>query len=475
MARVLIVGSGIVGSSFALLAAKDGHEVTLLERDAAPPPATAEEAWDNWERRGVNQFRLLHYFLARFRQIITAEMPQVVAELDASGALRLNPLTTIPESMSGGWRPDDDRFEALTGRRPVVEAAFARVIDANPSITVRRGTAVRGLLVDGRTGNGSPPHVDGVVTDSGEELRADLVVDAGGRRSALPAWLDAIGARSPIEVKEDCGFVYYGRYFRSADGSLPFAFGPPLQHHESFSTLTLPADNGTWGIGVLTSASDAPARALARDDTWERVVRACPLVAHWLDGTPMQSVAVMAKIEDRVREYIVDGAPVVTGIVAVGDAWACTNPSVGRGATIGLMHAVALRDLLRDGAVDLEDWAAFARRWAEITEATVAPVYHDTLSFDHHRLAQIDAQIAGRPYVTDDESWILGEALANGTGQSPELLRGVVDLANLLASPAEVFARPGVAEAMAPFIGRAAELPPGPSRSEFLALLVSGI
>ena len=44
----------------------------------------------------------------------------------------------------------------------------------------------------------------------------------------------------------------------------------------------------------------------------------------------------MAKIEDRVRNYIVDGVPVVTGVIAVGDAWACTNPSVGRGATIEL-------------------------------------------------------------------------------------------------------------------------------------------
>ncbi|HUP75215.1 MAG TPA: FAD-dependent oxidoreductase [Acidimicrobiales bacterium] len=477
MARVLIVGGGIVGSSVALLAANDGHEVTLFERDAAPPPASADEAWDHWERRGVNQFRLLHYFLARFRQIVTEEMPDVVAALDADGALRVNPFTTLPESLSGGWRPDDDRFEALTGRRPMVEAAFARVIAANPKINVRRGTAVRGLLVDTRAG--AIPHVDGVVTDKGEEVRADLVVDAGGRRSALPAWLDAIGCHAPIEEMEDCGFVYYGRYFRSGDGSTPFAFGPLLQHYESFSTLTLPADNGTWGIGVITSAGDAPTRALAHDDAWERVVRSCPLVAHWLDGTSMQSVAAMAKIEDRIRTYVVDGVPVVTGIVAVGDAWACTNPSVGRGATIGVIHAVALRDLLReregDRAGDRDDAAAFARRWADFTTTIVAPFVRDTLSFDRHRLAQIDAQIAGHPYVTDDQSWIMGQAIANGAGHHPELLRGAVDLANLLASPAEVFTRPGVEGALAPFIGRPADLPPGPSRAEFLGLLHSGI
>jgi hypothetical protein len=90
-------------------------------------------------------------------------------------------------------------------------------------------------------------------------------------------------------------------------------------------------------------------------------------------------------------------------------------------------------------------------------------------------LAEIDAQIAGRPYASDDAAWIAGQALANGSGHNPELLRGLVDIGNLLASPAEVFARPGVVEAMAPFVGVAGDLPPGPSRAEFLELLASGI
>ena len=63
--------------------------------------------------------------------------------------------------------------------------------------------------------------MSGVVTDAGEELRADLVVDASGRRSQLPAWLAALGARTPYEELDDCGFVYYGRHFCSSDGSVP--------------------------------------------------------------------------------------------------------------------------------------------------------------------------------------------------------------------------------------------------------------
>ena len=127
---------------------------------------------------------------------------------------------------------------------------------STPGVTVRRGVAVKGLLTSEPTSDGIP-QVVGVVTDAGEEIRADLVVDAAGRRSSLPALLADIGARPPVEELEDSGFMYYGRYYRSPDGTLPFSFGPPLQPYDSISVLTLPADNGTWGMGVVTSAADA--------------------------------------------------------------------------------------------------------------------------------------------------------------------------------------------------------------------------
>ncbi len=466
MADVIVVGGGVAGLCGAMLLARDGHQVQLLERDPDPPPPP-DEAWDRWTRRGVNQFSMLHFFLPRFRELVETELPELAAALVANGALRTNPLTGIPAEITGGARPDDDRFTALTGRRPFVEAIVAAAAAAEPRLDVERGVAVTGLLSGPSTIPGVP-HVVGVVTAAGDELRADLVVDASGRRSALPQWLAALGGRPPHEELEDCGFIYYGRHFSSTDGSLPAALGPPLQAYDSVSLLLLPADNGTWGIGIVASASDPAMRAVRHLDVWERVVASYPLAAHWLDGKPISDVAVMAKIEDRLRRYVDGDGPVVTGVAALGDSWACTNPSVGRGASIGMLHAVCLRDTLRGVA---PDDPAFAARWDEITGAVVEPLYRDTLAFDRHRLAEIDAQIAGVPYETDDPGWRFGQALGRSATSDPDLLRASISIASLLERGVDVLARPGIVDRVLALDPGPGELPPGPDRATLLSIV----
>src|SRR6476620_4438659 len=249
--------------------------------------------------------------------------------MEAAGGLRMNPLEGIPEDLTGGRREDDDRFTTVTARRPVAESVVAAMAAATAGVTVRRGVGVAGLL----TGPGADGtvHVTGVRTDDGEEISADLVVDSGGRRSALPTWLRDAGSPGPTEMIEDCGFIYYGRHFKSADGSIPPAFGGLLQPYGSISVLTLPADNGTWGVGVITSSKDAAMRNLLDVECWEKVVQSYPLVAHWIAAEPITDVKLMAKIEDRQRTYVVDGKPVATGVLALADAWPRTNPSLGRG------------------------------------------------------------------------------------------------------------------------------------------------
>ena len=261
--------------------------------------------------------------------------------------------------------------------------------------------------------------------------------------------------------------MYYGRHFRSGDGSVPPAFGGLLQPYGSVSVLTLPADNGTWGVGVITSSKDAALRGMLKVDCWQKVVGAFPLVAHWIDAEPITDVKLMARIEDRQRNYIVDGKPVATGVLALADAWACTNPSLGRGISIGIVHAAALRSLLQE--VSLDNTRELAMRWDELTIETVQPHFVDTLSFDRHRLAEIEAAIDGHTYETDDPGWNLGTALATSIVRDPDLLRGFIEVASLLDTGANVVSRPGIAERA---IALADPTPlPGPDRTELLSLV----
>jgi 2-polyprenyl-6-methoxyphenol hydroxylase-like FAD-dependent oxidoreductase len=468
MARIVIIGAGVVGLGTAMLLAGDGHQVTVLERDPISPPEPVE-AWERWQRPGLNQFRLPHFFLAGFRSVVDAELPEVSGALRAAGALRLNVIGDAPREMTGGWRDGDDCYELLTGRRPVVEAVIATQAAATRGVEVRRGTAVTGM-VSGASALPGVPHVTGVRTKDGESIPADLVVDMSGRRSALPGWLSEIGARDPAEELEDSGFVYYGRHFRSVDGSVPPAIGPNVMDWGTITSLTLPADNGTWAITLVTSSKDTALRPLRETGRWEAVVRGLPLVAHWLDGTPIEDgVQVMAHLEDRYRGFVADGRPVVTGVVAVADSWACSNPANGRGASIGMLHAVTLRDQLRE--VGLDDPAAFAEAFHAATARTVEPWYRATLATDRYRLAEIESGVRGGTYDPQDSQYQLGKALGAAAGQDPDCLRAYLDIWLVLRTPGEVFARPGLRDKILQLGSGWRDVEPlGPSREQLLAL-----
>jgi len=463
MARVLIVGAGMGGLSTAIMLARDGHAVTVVERDPArsPGPERTDEAWERWDRRGVNQFRLPHFMQPQWWSHVCAEIPEARGPLEAAGTLRANMVEMLPESVRGPVRPDDTRFDIVTGRRPVLEAALSAAADA-VGVEVRRGVTVTGL--DTREGTGVP-HVTGVTTADGT-LAADLVVDCAGRRSKVGEWLVAVGARPPVEERLDSGYVYYGRHFRSPAGP-PVALSWVHQFYPSLSILTLPSDNDTWSVVFIVSGRDKELRGLHDADRWTAALTLYPTVAHWTDGEPITGIDALAGIEDRFRRLSVDGQPVATGVVVVGDSWACTNPSLGRGATIALIHARVLRDVLRH--VDADDHARLARRFDQATTEVVEPMYRATRWFDGHRLAEIDADIAGVPYETDDVRWRMATALATAAAREPELARSFLALGGMVATPDEIFAQPGVADRVI-----AAGMPgpryvqPGPDRATLL-------
>jgi 2-polyprenyl-6-methoxyphenol hydroxylase-like FAD-dependent oxidoreductase len=473
MARIVVVGAGVVALGAAMLLAGDGHQVTVLERDPDPPPGDPGEAWDRWQRPGLNQFRQGHVFLPGFRSVLEAELPEVAKALQVAGALRLNLIRDVlPGALTGGYRDGDERYDWLTGRRTLVEAVLAAAAESTPGVEIRRGTVVVGLVTGSRARPGVP-HVVGVRTRLGESIPADLVVDMSGRRSALPAWLRGIDARPPVEELEDSGFLYYGRYFRSADGSMPALRGPVGMDWGTITSLTLPADNGTWAVVLVTGSKDTALRPLREAARWKALVRGLPPVAHWLDGIPLEDeVQVMARLEDRCRGFVIDGQPVATGVVAVADAWACSNPANGRGASIGLLHALTLRDQLH--AADLDDPAAFADAFHAATAETVEPWYRATLATDRYRLGEIEAGLRGATYDPPDLAYELEKSLDVALGRDPDCLRAGFDIRFVLRPPAEVFARPGLRDKALTLGSDWRDEPPsGPTRKQILAL-VSG-
>jgi 2-polyprenyl-6-methoxyphenol hydroxylase-like FAD-dependent oxidoreductase len=417
----------------------------------------------------LNQFQMAHAFLAGFRSVLDAELPDVAKALQDAGGLRLNLIRDLPAAMTGGWRDGDEGYEWLTGRRPVVEAVLAAAAESAPGVEIRRGVAVADLVSETSALPGSP-HVTGVRTKAGESIPADLVVDVTGRRSALPGWLERIGARRPYEEMEDTGFVYYGRHFRSADGSLPAMIGPTTIDWGTITSLTLPADNGTWAVVLVTGSRDMAFRSLREPARWETVVRSLPLISHWLDGTPIDDgVQVMARLEDRYRSFVADGKPVATGVVAVADSWACSNPANGRGASIGMLHAVTLRDQLR--AVGPDDPAAFAEAFQVATAETVEPWYRATLATDRHRVGEIEAGVRGVGYDSRDPAYQLEKALGAAVGQDADCLRAYLDIRLVLRTPEEVFARPGLRDKTLQLgSGWREQQPLGPTREQLLAL-----
>src|SRR5690348_725995 len=213
MAKIVVLGAGLAGLATAMLLNRDGHHVTVYERDPAEPPARPVDAWAAWERRGVNQFRMPHLILPRWWFTMRTELPDLAEALESAGIRKYNVM-------------NEPRFDGMTARRPVFEAALAHAAVA-AGVEIRRGVTVTAA------GFG--------------ELRAgaDLVVDCLGRRSPVSGWF-----AGSTDERDDLGFVYYARHF---EGPPPEVRATFVQAYPSLSILTLPADHDTWSVVITTS------------------------------------------------------------------------------------------------------------------------------------------------------------------------------------------------------------------------------
>jgi len=464
-----MVGGGICGLGAALLLARDGHEVTVLEKDDDPIPRSVDDCWDAWDRRGVAQFRQPHNFMPGMRLLLEDELPDVQEAMVDAGAARFDMVYPMPSWLrDSGPQPIDDKLWSHAIRRPTGEWVFLHSVLQEANIRWRQGISVTGLTT-GTPVHVGIPHVTGVRTSDGDEIKADLVIDSSGRGSRGSSWLTDIDAHAPQESAVAGHFTYVTRYFEGPD---PERLAPVLSELGSLSILCLPGERRTWSTTLFVSSNDPLARLLRRESAYMRVVRAHPLHAHWVEGTPISDVLVMGGVVDRCRRLATDDGPVVTGFVAIADAWACSNPSAGRGMTVGMLHAQRLRDVLRRFPDD--PWN-LVKEFDEITERDLRPWYDAQVASDGLRFAAMEAARTGqRPPtpsdpLTRDIALLRTGMLANG-----DLFRLGLEYLGTLASAQDIMNRPGVRARMQESVAQFANDPPpampAPSREQLLEL-----
>ncbi|MDQ4079061.1 MAG: 2-polyprenyl-6-methoxyphenol hydroxylase-like oxidoreductase [Chloroflexota bacterium] len=344
--HAVVIGSGMAGLLAARVLADHFERVTLIERDVIPEGPV--------ERKGVPQARHAHLLLAQGYRLLEQLFPGLDAELEAAGA----PTVAWPADCAlygkYGWWPR--HFTEVVTRacsRTLLEWVIRCRVLANERVELLEGSAVTGLVADA-VGTG----VAGVRMrrravergDPEEVLAADLVVDASGRSSRAPEWLEALGYDPPEETVIDAFMGYASRWYRCPPG-----------FQDDWKVLVLPGEppqlpragglyeveGNRWVVTVSGIAGEAPptderdflewVRTLVRPDIYEAIREAEPL-------TPVYGYQ---RTANRLRHYE-RLARWPERFVILGEAAYAFNPAYGQGMTVSVVGAMALDKCLRE-------------------------------------------------------------------------------------------------------------------------------
>ena len=463
-ADLVVIGGGVGGLAAALLSARRGASVVLVERDGDPVEGPPDADFTSWRRPGVPQAQHSHAFLGLGTRVLGEEAPDVIAALRSRG---------VPE-VAASWRGRGrvDGAVNLLSRRLVFEAVLRRTVMAEPGVRMLVGDRVTGLVAT----PGRPPVVRGVRTAQSGEIGASLVAVATGRRSPITEWAAELGVSELPVTLHRLGLQYYTRFYRLHDGmEYPSLERPQSARLSYLLAMAFPSDNRTFSLTVSCFVDDPFRRALADPLVFERVLSAVPLTRPWVEaGAPISPLYAMARIDNRWQRLVEDNhTPLLGGIVLVGDSSMHTNPTFGRGMSLAFEQAQRLASTL-GASSDPVGYTAEFERWIA----------------DHHR-EWFDVQVA-----TDDRivarfrAALRGEEATDQAGPGGQLTLAMFAAAdtddvvaeattrffNMLARPSEIFSNSDLRERLDRYAAShnlSVTDSEGPTRAEFEAMVAA--
>jgi len=355
--RALVLGASMAGLWTARVLADHFDEVVVLERDRLPEGAAP--------RAGVPQARQYHVLLLRGLQLLREYFPGLEEELIAAGAVPFDITGDVKLRSRGKWlRQFPSGQQLLSCSRLLLEAAMRRRLRQDARIRFVEGVEVTGLVA----GSGGA-RVTGVRyhtragAGSAAELGGDLIVDALGRRSPTPAWLQELGYAPPEESVVDSFLGYVTRRYRrpaNVAGDWRMLLITATAPHDPRGGLIFAEENGVWVVMMAGANKDYPPTDEAGFDAFARSLGP-EYYAAVQAAEPISAPIGYRGTDSRWRHYEkLDRWP--ERYVVLGDAFCGFNPIYGQGMTVAALSAVALGEEIARAGGQLDGVAARAER-----------------------------------------------------------------------------------------------------------------
>jgi 2-polyprenyl-6-methoxyphenol hydroxylase-like FAD-dependent oxidoreductase len=333
MTTAVVLGGGFAGLLAAAVLARRA-DVTVIESDTFPlGPAP---------RPGLPQAHHNHVLLAEGAAALDQLLPGTTDELLARGARRYGLTGGALIFGSAGWfRRHDTGASVIACTRWLTDYVIRRRVLAAGGVLVRERTRVLGLTGDATRVTGAVVQPDGAAA---REIAADLVIDATGRRSRAPRWLDAIGAPLVAEESQHTGLRYATRVYR-APAELAGVVPPVIVHpagggQPDRGATLFPVEGGRWIVTLTGSGDGEPPADEPGFTAFARSLRT-PLVGRLMaEAEPAGLIRPFRATVNRRRFF--EAAPLPGGFLALGDAVTAVNPVFSHGLSVAALSVLRL-------------------------------------------------------------------------------------------------------------------------------------